>query len=183
MPMVILRFVTGIALLTLGRKLFWLFVAGAGFLTATFLVRNYTQLQPEWLVILVALGAGIIGALVAVFLQRLAVGIAGFLVAGYCAVALLQLAGIDPGRLTWLPYIIGGVVGALLMAVLFEWALIALSSISGAALVAQTFSLGQALTALVFFGALLVGITIQSGMLMADRRRELYRERAVHDGP
>ena len=179
--MVILGFVTGIALLTLGRKLFWLFVAGVGFLTATFLVRNYVQLQPEWLVILVALATGIIGALLAVFLQRLAVGIAGFLAAGYAAVTLLQLAGGDPGRLAWLPYVIGGVVGALLMAVLFEWALIALSSLSGAVLVAQTFSLNRPLTALVFFGVFFVGIVVQSAMLMADRRRELHHERAVQD--
>jgi hypothetical protein len=164
-------------LLTTGRKLFWLFVAGAGFVAALFLVRHYIQIEPEWLVILIAIGAGLLGALLAVFLQRLAIGVAGFLVAGYGAVALLQLAGADPGRLAWLPFVIGGVIGAFLMAVLFDWALIALSSLSGAALVAEAFSLGRPLTALVFFAALFVGIAVQSGMLIADRRRETRHER------
>jgi hypothetical protein len=180
--MAVLRFVFGIILLTMGRKLFWLFVAGAGFVAAIFLARHYVHVEAEWLVVVIAVGAGILGALLAVFLQRLAIGVAGFLVAGYGAVALVQLAGVDPGRLAWLPFVIGGVIGAFLMAVLFDWALVALSSLSGAALVAEAFSLGRPLTAFVFFGALFLGIAVQSGLLIADRRREARHEHSVRTG-
>ena len=175
--MAIVRFVVGALLLALGRKLFWLFVAGAGFVAMVFLVTTSVELEPEWLVILVALGVGIIGALLAVFLQRVAVGIAGFLVAGYATVALLQLVGISLGRLAWLPFVIGGVIGAFLMAMLFEWALIALSSLSGAALVVQSLSLERPLSIIVFVAALIMGVAIQSGLLMSERRQEARRER------
>jgi hypothetical protein len=179
--MAVLRFVFGIILLAFGRKLFWLFVAGAGFVTAIFLVTHYIHLQAEGLIVLIAIGAGILGALLAVFLQRLAIGVGGFLAAGYGAVTLLQVAGVDPGRLAWVPFVIGGVIGAILMTVLFDWALIALSSLSGAALVAEALPLGRPLTAVVFFGALFLGIAVQSGLLMADRRREPQRERSERD--
>ena len=180
--MAVVRLLVGFVLLTLGRKLFWLFVAGAGFVATIFLVTNFVDLQPEWLVIAVALGAGILGALLAVFLQRVAVGIAGFIIAGYSTVALLQLIGLGTGRLAWVPFIIGGVVGAILMAVLFEWALIALSSLSGATLVAEAFPLNRPLTILIFVGALLLGIGVQAGMLAAERRREARAERAEAEG-
>jgi hypothetical protein len=103
----VLRFVFGVILLTLGRKLFWLFVAGAGFVAAIFVVTHYVHLQAEWLVVPIAIGAGIVGALLAIFLQRLAIGVAGFLIAGYGTVAILQLADVSPGRLAWLPFVIG----------------------------------------------------------------------------
>lgn len=180
--MAVVRFVFGVILLMLGRKLFWLFVAGAGFVAAIFVVTHYVHLQTEWLVVVIAIGAGIVGALLAVFLQRLAIGVAGFLMAGYGAVAILQLAGVGPGRAEWLPFVIGGVIGAILMAVLFDWALIALSSLGGAALVAESFSLGRPLAAAVFFGALFVGIAVQSGLLITDRRRGTRHERPNRDG-
>jgi hypothetical protein len=49
------------------------------------------------------------------------------------------------------------------MAVLFDWALIALSSLGGAALVAEAFSLGRPLAAIVFFGALFVASPYSRG--------------------
>jgi hypothetical protein len=175
--MAVLRLIVGVILLTLGRKLFWLFVAAAGFVAAIFLVTRYVHVQAEWLIAVIAIGAGVLGALLAVFLQRVAIGIAGFLVAGYAVVALLQLAGVDLGRLAWVAYVIGGVIGAFLMTVLFDWALVALSSLGGATLVAEAFSLGPPWTAVIFFGALFIGIAVQSGLLMADRRRQGRRER------
>ena len=68
----------------------------------------------------------------------MAVAIAGFLSGGYVAsvlcAPLLGGSGIAyPGA--WLCFVIGGVLGAVLMLAFFNWALIILSSLSGAHLI------------------------------------------------
>src|SRR6266545_1805024 len=45
----------GVVLLLFGRRLYWLFVAGIGFLTGLALVPDLLPGQPEWLILLAAL--------------------------------------------------------------------------------------------------------------------------------
>jgi hypothetical protein len=73
----------GIVVLTLGRRLFWIFVGTAGFLLGTRLTTQFPVGGPEWTPLAVALFAGLIGTIFAVFAQKLAVGIAGFVMGGY----------------------------------------------------------------------------------------------------
>ncbi len=51
------------------------------------------------------------------------------------------------------------------MTSLFDWAIIVLSSISGAALVANNLSLGQQSKAILVLVLMLIGIAIQAGWL------------------
>jgi hypothetical protein len=69
----VLQIVAGIGLLVLGRKLFWLFVSGIGFVAALALASRFLGGMPEWLQILLAVGVGLVGALVAIFLQKAAI--------------------------------------------------------------------------------------------------------------
>ncbi|MFN2275241.1 MAG: hypothetical protein ACK2TX_10385, partial [Anaerolineales bacterium] len=55
----------------------------------------------------------------------------------------------------------------------FEWALILLSSLSGAILIAQGLELDRAQALLVFGLVFLVGLIVQAAWLRADRRREV----------
>ncbi|MEO5718528.1 MAG: hypothetical protein ABIR29_08155, partial [Chthoniobacterales bacterium] len=84
----IISVVVGIALLLFGRKLFWLFVAALGFAIGLQLAPYLSQHPPLWLSLLLSLGLGLLGALLALLLQKLAIGIAGFLVGGRVAVAI-----------------------------------------------------------------------------------------------
>jgi hypothetical protein len=52
--------------------------------------------------------------------------------------------------------------------VLLEWALIVLSSLSGAGLIAQSAGLNRSLAVLVFVIALIVGIVVQGRMLSRE---------------
>ncbi len=79
----ILNLLVGILLLFLGRRIFWLFVGGVGFVAAIDLVSRLAMPWPTWLTLVVALAAGLVGALLAILLQEVAVGIAGFLAGGY----------------------------------------------------------------------------------------------------
>src|ERR1041385_6355086 len=76
----IISVLVGLALLLFGRRLFWLFVAALGFAIGLQLAPYLSQNPPLWLSLLLSLGLGLLGALLAVVLQKLAIAIAGFLV-------------------------------------------------------------------------------------------------------
>ena len=73
----------GIGMLLLGRKLFWVFVAGVGFITAATWASRVFVIESDFIILLIALVAGLIGALIAMFVRWLGIGIAGFLGGGY----------------------------------------------------------------------------------------------------
>lgn len=166
----LIRILVGIVLLTLGRRIFWLFVAAIGFVVGLNLSAQFLGGQPEWVALVIALVAGLIGALLAIFIQQLGVAVAGFLGGGYIAITLLDLLGVQAGGgMAWLPFIIGGIIGLVLAVALFDWALIILSSLVGASLIVQAAQLGPLITALLFIGLILVGVSIQAN-LIRDRR-------------
>jgi hypothetical protein len=171
--MLTLRIFIGAALATLGRKIFWFFVAAVGFALAFSLASRLLDESRGWVVWLVAIGAGMLGALLAVFVQRLAIGLAGFLGGVLFAVGLLQVLNLDLGGWAWLIYLIAGVLGTVLISVVFDGALILLSSLSGAILIAQGLELDRAQALLVFGLVFLVGLIVQAAWLRADRRREV----------
>jgi hypothetical protein len=160
--MLIPRILIGVLLLLLGRKVFWLFVAGMGFVVAADVATRLVQVQTDWLVLAIALAAGAVGALLAVFVQKFAVGAVGFLTGGYMVFGLLNLLDPQMGVAAWLFVFLGGIVGAVLALLLLDWALILLSSLSGAALVVRPLDLGQALSPVAFLGLLLVGFMVQA---------------------
>lgn len=163
-----LRFLVGAALLFLGRQLYWLFVAGIGFVVAMDVAPQLVPIDPEAtvLILIIALVAGLIGALLAVFLQKLGIAVGGSLAAGYAAWALLQQAGLEMALLTWILVLVAGVIGAILTLVLFDWALIGLSSLSGAWIITQELGLAdQVIMGLVFLVLLVIGIATQASLM------------------
>ena len=165
----VINLILGGALLVAGRKLFWLFVGAAGFVTGMQLALRFTR-GPEWWALIVGLIVGVIFALLAIFLQAVVIGIAGFLIGGYILTVLAAMLGIEmSGVTTWVVYIIGGLLGLLLVSFLFDWALITLSSLAGAALIMQAF-FPQGLTGgLIFFVLFILGVLIQGSILRRER--------------
>ena len=168
--MTVVGILVSVALLVLGRKLFWLFVGAVGFVAGALLATRLLGGRSEWVILLVALGAGILGALLAVFVQKLAVRIAGFVAGGYIAASLVEALGVQLGGPKWLAFVIGGVVGLVLVGVLFEWALIALSSLTGATSITQAVDVPTAYSVLLFLVLLVAGFGIQVAMMYRERR-------------
>lgn len=160
-----LNLLVGLILLVAGRQLFWLAVAAAGFLFALDLAAAWLETQSGWLAILLALGVGLIGALVALFLQRVAIGIAGFLIVGYLTVWLLGLFGVEVGNLEWLAFIVGGLIGLLVATSLFNVALLGLSALIGATLITQAIPLPAWLAPLILLALFAAGVVIQTKAL------------------
>jgi hypothetical protein len=161
----------GIALLTLGRKLFWLFVALIGFEMGAYVAARVFTHQPDWLVLVLAVGVGVVGALLAIFLQNVVVAGVGFLAGGYLSVALLGLFNLDFGWLALLAFIIGGMIGAVLVAMLFDWALIGLSSLAGALALTNVFTPLGVPAPIAMVVLFVIGVAIQAGWWQSEKRR------------
>jgi len=165
----IMNAIFGGALLLAGRKLFWLFVAVLGFL-AGFQFTSSVWQGPEGLAIIVGLVIGIIFALLAIFLQAIAIGIAGFLAGGYILTVLANMIGLEAvGALSWIIYIAGGVIGVILVSFLFDWAIITLSSLAGASLVVEAFLPERAMGNLIFFILFVIGVVVQGSTLRTEK--------------
>jgi hypothetical protein len=175
----LVRIFVGIILLFLGRKLFWFFVGAAGFMAGLIYAPQFFQGQPGWLLLVIALAAGILGALLALVLQRFAVALAGFFIGGYLLSALMAALQIDAGRFDWIIFLIGGLAGAVLVSLMFDWALIFLSSLTGALLVAQALPVSPIVAGAVFVILLIAGVVIQTGI----QQRETVPTATMDEGP
>jgi hypothetical protein len=165
----VINIVLGGALLIAGRKLFWLFVGAAGFVTGMQLATRFTQ-SSAGLAIIIGLVIGLIFAVMAIFLQRIAIAIAGFLAGGYILTVLAGMLGMDAGALTWIIYGIGGIIGVILVSFLFDWALITLSCLAGASLVVQALFPQNATGGLIFIILFIIGVVIQGSVLRYERQ-------------
>lgn len=171
MAVPILSVLVGVVLLLLGRQLYWVFVAGVGFAASMGLVTRLAEIDSAPLTLLIAVAAGVVGALLAVWLQRAAIGLAGFFAGGYVVLALLDLAGLQAPALSWVLALVGGVIGVILTLVLFDWGLIALSSLAGAGAIVRALDLMRPTTIVVFLVLVVAGIAIQGSLLAQEERR------------
>ena len=160
---VLITILAGCALLFFGRKLFWLFVGALGFASG---LEAGTQLfhgQPQSTILMGALILGLIGIILALFLQKLAIGIAGFVAGSYLTLSMMHLTtGSHPGPFDWIVVLIGGIIGLVLMLGLFEWAMIFLSSLLGAHLIVFSVHALASVGLIVFIVLSITGILFQS---------------------
>ena len=166
-----INILVGAVLLLWGRKLFWLFVGCVGFIVGFNFASEAFQGQSQGLILLIAIGAGLLGAILSIFLQRVVVGIAGFFAGGYflsnVAVAVLHA---QQHAVQWIAYVVGGILGALLTVVLLDPALIILSSLAGATAISQNLPLKESNKGILFIALLVVGIIVQATQYRPARK-------------
>jgi hypothetical protein len=163
--MVIFSFLLGIALLVMGKRLFWFCIGGIGFIFGFDFAEQMMHGQHQSVIFLIALLVGILSAMIAIFFQKFALLATGFFGGGYLLIELLQIFGIRTASYHWIVFIGGGVVGALLISFLFGWTLIIFSSLMGSFLILKTVHLGPPVSALLFSALTMLGILIQTGLL------------------
>jgi hypothetical protein len=160
----------GIAMLTLGRRLFWFFVACMGFWLGYSWAQPLGAVPSEIPVLLIALVAGAIGGLVAVFFQKVAIGLAGFGAGGQLALMFVSLFHLFPQGLIWLVFLAGGLLGAVFLYMLFDWGLIVLSSLIGAFLVIEPLPWNPGARIVVFFLLAVGGMVFQTWLFVKKTR-------------
>jgi len=180
LPLNLITIGMGLLVLTLGRKLFWLFVGAVGF-TAGFYISSYAFYgQPLWIMLLIGFIAGIAGSIFALFLQRFAVILGGFLAGGYLVLNLVFMWGWHMGRFPWILFLIGGIIGAIVAALFFDWALIVLSSLTGATMITRTLPLNPAPSVLIFVVLMALGLFIQAGMFKYKPETKFVGSRKIN---
>src|SRR5438094_5393585 len=155
----------GIVILLFGRKLFWLCVAAVGFVAGVELAPHLVNEPSALLALTVAIVLGLIGALLALFLQKVAIAVLGFLAGGKLAGAIAAAFLIHYGQHSTIIFLVGGIVGAILLLALFDWALIVVSSLIGAHLIQSAVVLPATGSTIVFLGLAVVGIIVQAASL------------------
>ena len=83
----------GLALLTMGRRLFWVVVGAAGFIFGSTLASQFLTGHSAFVIVAVGLAAGLVGIASALFAQHLAIGLAGFVMGSYVLTYLLSSFG------------------------------------------------------------------------------------------
>ena len=78
----------GVVILFFGRKLFWLCVAAVGFAAGVEIAPHVVHEPSPLMALIIALVLGLIGALLALFLQKIAIAVLGFLAGGKLAGAI-----------------------------------------------------------------------------------------------
>src|SRR5213078_496431 len=152
----------GAVILFFGRKLFWLCVAAVGFAAGVEIAPHLVQEPSPLLALTVALVLGLIGALLALFLQKIAIAVLGFLAGGKLAGAIAAAFFVQYAQYSTIVFVVGGVIGAILLLAVFGWALIVVSSFIGAYLIQSAFVLPPTGSTLVFIGLAIVGIFVQA---------------------
>ncbi len=169
-----LRALVGAALLLFGRRLFWLLV---GFIGFTFGYQYGTLLYAgasDVMLLGIGILAGLIGAVLAYFVQALMVAVAGFLVGAQLGVTLFNAIHPIPNRDFWvLAFFAGGIIGAALLVSVFDTALLILSSLFGASLIVETLDLPPYQKLAVFAVLLVVGVMVQSNLPRSRPKRRL----------
>ena len=157
----VITILLGIGLLFAGRKLFWLFVGAAGFMTGVSLVTNGGNAS-EPFAIIVGIVVGLIFAALAMFFKSLAIALAGFIGGGALALTLAGWFGVEGTLPSIIFYVIGGVIGIIVVGQLFDWAVIILSSIIGGGMVVDAINLDGTIAMIATFFLVLVGISVQA---------------------
>jgi hypothetical protein len=166
----IISVIVGAAILLFGRKLFWLFVAALGFAVGLEVAAHITRDPAPWVILVIAIGLGLLGALLALLLQKLAIAVAGFIAGGRIAWALAAAFFVEHAHYRGITFVIGGILGALLLLALFDWVLILLSSVEGAHLITTGVVLPEKGSLILFIALAVIGVIVQGSMLRGSRR-------------
>lgn len=179
---------TGLILLFFGRKLFWLFVAVVGAVTALWIATEVLGLETGAPSVIAAVTAGLVGGLMAILVQKAAVAVVGFLVGVWGTLVLLDIASVsltvtsvDPLILQSVLAVAGGALGAVVAAQLFEAALVVLSALVGSFLLVNGLGVAGGLALAAFLSLTLVGVLVQTRRRGGKTRRRRRREEAEQD--
>jgi hypothetical protein len=175
-------------LLLAGRKYRWILLGAGGFLITAALVAElqlnsnaFTLVQDKlWIALLIALGVGILGVIIAQKFERISFDIIGFAAGLYIATLfdeiLLFLNDQEKGQITWwlvLIFLAAGIISVWLTRKDPEEAVILISVVIGARTIAEGLNLDQtnSFTAVVTLGLGLTGVVVQYASYLRERPR------------
>lgn len=166
----VLLLVIGLILVLLGRKVYLISIGILGFLGGLYLFTSFIGTAHDWRSLLFALAFGTVGSLLAFALHK-----AAWLFGGFCGGGVLSLYFNDATGLIEVGspvvlFLIGGAAGALLFLLLLDWALIVVTTLTGAVLITWQSRLSGIAAPALFAVLTVFGLFIQARGLRSDRR-------------
>jgi hypothetical protein len=145
-------------LLFLGRELNFLFAAAMAGLIGLRLTPLLPPQWPGWTDYAFIGALALIAAAITLINERVGYFLSGLLAGGYFLVEYYE-----PGVLTFplLPFIVGAMIGSILLGIFTEWALMVVSSLIGAYYVTNLFTLSPTAEILVGSGLFIIGALTQ----------------------
>lgn len=154
----IVRGVFGAILLFLGRELNFVFAGGIAALFAFRILPLLPADWPAWSDTAFVIGVALIAAAIPIINAKLGYYVSGFLGGGYFLVDYFAPGG---SNIPLIPFFVGSVLGALLMGVFTEWAMMVISSVVGAYFIADLFTLRPEVEIMISGALFLVGALVQ----------------------
>ena len=167
--MLIVRGIIGGILLFLGRELNFIFAGAMAGLLAYRLTPLLPPTWPAWSDAAFMIALGLIAAILVLIHERAGYFLSGFLAGGFFLVEYYA-----PNVLTvpLMPFIVGGVLGSLVLGLLTEWALILVSAAIGASYLLNLFVLNPTAEILVGAGLFIVGALTQVIIMQSQKQSE-----------
>jgi hypothetical protein len=156
--MPVIRAVVGGILLFLGRELNFLFAAAMAALISFRLSPLLPAQWPDWSDYAVILGLALIAAAIAIIYERVGYFLSGFLAGGFY---LIEYYAPGTASLPVIPFIVGGMIGTLIMGIFTEWALMIVSALIGAYYITDLFRLSYTAEILIGAGLFIIGALTQ----------------------
>lgn len=167
--MLIVRGVIGGILLFLGHELNFLFAGAMAALLGFRLTPLLPPQWPAWSDYVFIIGLGVIAAAVVLINERV-----GYFISGFLAGGLFLVEYYAPNTLTvpLLPFLVGGVIGALIIGVFTDWALILVTTTIGAYYLVNLFVLDPMIEILIGAGLFIVGALTQVIIMQSQKQAE-----------
>jgi hypothetical protein len=167
--MLIVRGIIGGILLFLGRELNFVFAGAMAGLIGFRLTPLLPAAWPGWSDAAFIITLAVAAAIIVLINERFGYFLSGFLAGGFFLVEYYA-----PNLLTvpLLPFIVGGVIGALVLGLLTEWALILVSAAIGASYILNLFVLDPTAEILVGAGLFIVGALTQVIIMQSQKQHE-----------
>jgi hypothetical protein len=170
--------VFGGLMLFLGRDMDWLFSLGLGLLVGLKLTSLLAADSPLWMFIVLVLAAGAISVLPYLVYPESSYVMTGFLFGGfllseYGSNFLEAFFGSGLSGSTWVIFIVGAVVGAVLLGLARQWGIMFATSLAGAFLVSDIIpSLSPVAKYLIAGGLFITGGIVQAIILHIEQAGE-----------
>ena len=167
--MLIARAVFAAIVLFLGQELNFLFAGGLAALIGFRLTPLLPAAWPSWSYYAFLLALAIIGGAIPIINERVGYFFSGFLAGGYFLIEYFA-----PGVLTvpLIPFIVGGVIGSMLIGIFTDWALIVVSCLLGAYYVTDLFRLSPTAETLIRGGLFVIGALTQVIILRIQKQSD-----------
>jgi hypothetical protein len=151
----------GFMMLIAGRPVYPVFVGSISFLVGTYLSNQITVFPPEWNSFFIPMLFAILGIASTMAFKRWAARVAGFIAGGIMVMNLPNAFGTGGYWTSPIIFAVAGIVSAVLLFFIFDFALIVLSSLMAVTLILSYMQVGRLDQGAMFLILALFGMIVQ----------------------